>query len=129
MRMTAERIRKIGGCAECSGFFERAGLANIDLAQVREVDMTRHIEWVEWLASRIKLHITRAGVNHYEYDDRNNRISETYPNGGVWRYKYDDRGNLVSVTHPDGEVCRYDPLDPITITLTMADGSTIVRTA
>ena len=27
MRMTAERIRKIGGCAECSGFFERAGLA------------------------------------------------------------------------------------------------------
>ena len=43
-----------------------------------------------------------------EYDDRNNRISETSPRGRKWSYEYDDRGNKISETHPSGYKISYE---------------------
>ena len=44
----------------------------------------------------------------YEYDDRNNKISETFPNGGKHIYEYDDRGNMISETYPSGNKYTYE---------------------
>ena len=45
----------------------------------------------------------------YEYDDRNNMISETYPSGSKWSYEYDDRNNMISMTSPNGY--KYTPIN------------------
>jgi YD repeat-containing protein len=44
----------------------------------------------------------------YEYDDRGNMISETYPNGDKYTYEYDDRGNMISITYPSGNKMTYE---------------------
>ena len=46
--------------------------------------------------------------NIYEYDDRNNRISETYPDGYKISYEYDDRNNRISETYPNGYKISYE---------------------
>ena len=46
--------------------------------------------------------------NIYEYDDRNNKISETDPDGDKYSYEYDDRNNMISVTYPDGYKISYE---------------------
>ena len=46
--------------------------------------------------------------NIYEYDDRGNKISETYPDGNKTYYEYDDRNNRISVTDPDGDKYSYE---------------------
>jgi YD repeat-containing protein len=43
----------------------------------------------------------------YEYDERNNLISETYPSGKKWTYKYDERNNRISETHSSGNKYTY----------------------
>ena len=42
--------------------------------------------------------------NIYEYDDRNNMISVTFPSGYKTSWKYDDLGNKISETDSDGFV-------------------------
>ena len=44
----------------------------------------------------------------YEYDERNNLISETYPSGKKWTYKYDERNNRISETHSSGNKYTYE---------------------
>ena len=44
----------------------------------------------------------------YEYDDRGNMISETYPNGCKYTYEYDSTGNKIRITHPDGNKYTYE---------------------
>ena len=39
----------------------------------------------------------------YEYDDRGNIISKTYPNGCKHTYEYDSSGNRISMTIPIGK--------------------------
>ena len=39
----------------------------------------------------------------YEYDDRGNKISVTFPNGNKRIFEYDDRGNMISMTYADGD--------------------------
>jgi len=38
----------------------------------------------------------------FEYDSRNNKISETYPTGNKWTYEYDERNNRISTTYSNG---------------------------
>jgi YD repeat-containing protein len=44
----------------------------------------------------------------YDYDDRGNMISQTYPNGNKYTYEYDDRGNMISMTYPSGRKTTYE---------------------
>ena len=46
--------------------------------------------------------------NIYEYDDRNNMISEKHPDGDKWSYEYDDRDNRISRTSPSGNKWSYE---------------------
>ena len=41
-----------------------------------------------------------------EYDERNNMISKTYPDGGKSTWEYDERNNRISETLPDGTAWR-----------------------
>ena len=40
--------------------------------------------------------------NIYEYDERGNMISKTYPDGYKYSWEYDDRNNMISKTFPSG---------------------------
>ena len=44
----------------------------------------------------------------YEYDERNNKISETYPSGAKTTYEYDERNNLISMTCTNGNKYTYE---------------------
>jgi YD repeat-containing protein len=44
----------------------------------------------------------------YEYDERNNKISETYLNGNKVTFEYDERGNMISETYPSGGKYTYE---------------------
>jgi len=44
----------------------------------------------------------------YEYDERNNRISVTLPDGSKYTYEYDERNNRKSMTYPSGTKCIYE---------------------
>ena len=44
----------------------------------------------------------------YEYDERDNMISETYPNGDKYLFEYNERNNKISQTYPNGEKQLYD---------------------
>ena len=44
----------------------------------------------------------------YEYDDRGNKISMTYPCGSKYTYEYDSSGNIISETFPDGAKYTYE---------------------
>ena len=64
--------------------------------------------------------------NIYEYDDRNNMISEKHPDGDKWSYEYDDRGNKISVTYLDGDKWSYEYDDRNNmISVTSPDGDKI----
>jgi len=44
----------------------------------------------------------------YEYDDRNNKISQTYPNGKKYTFEYDERNNNISLTYSSGEKYTFE---------------------
>ena len=44
----------------------------------------------------------------YEYDERNNVISETDSDGFTWTYEYDERNNRISKTTPCGFKLTYE---------------------
>ena len=44
----------------------------------------------------------------YEYDDRGNKISVTFPNGSKRIFEYDDRGNMISMTYADGDKYTFE---------------------
>ena len=46
--------------------------------------------------------------NIYEYDDRDNKISDTDSEGNKWSYEYDDRNNGISETDPWGYKYSYE---------------------
>ena len=50
----------------------------------------------------------KSQITIYEYDKRNNLISETYPNGEKYTFEYDDRNNKISETYPNGEKCTFE---------------------
>ena len=50
-----------------------------------------------------------SGEKHtYEYDDRNNKISLTYSNGEKNTYEYDERNNKISATYTNGNKWTYE---------------------
>ena len=50
----------------------------------------------------------RKNITIYEYDERGNLISETFPNGEKWTFEYDDKGNKISETYPNGDKYTYE---------------------
>jgi YD repeat-containing protein len=44
----------------------------------------------------------------HSYDERNNLISTTYPDGEGWLYEYDERTNKISMTYPSGDKTTYE---------------------
>jgi len=50
----------------------------------------------------------KSRITIYEYDERNNLISETYPDGKKWTYEYDERNNKISMTYPNGDKWTYE---------------------
>ena len=44
----------------------------------------------------------------FEYDERNNRISETNPYGDKYTFEYDERNNKISMTNPNGDKYTFE---------------------
>jgi len=44
----------------------------------------------------------------FEYDERDNRISETYPDGKKCTFEYDERNNKISATYSNSEKYTYE---------------------
>ncbi len=44
----------------------------------------------------------------YEYDQNNNVIKKTFPNGTIWNYEYDQNNNCTKVADSHGNVCLYE---------------------
>ena len=61
--------------------------------------------------------------NKYEYDEKGNMTSETYPSGNKYVCTYDEKGNKTSSTTPDGRkyVWTYDEKGNMT-SMTTPDG-------
>ena len=48
-----------------------------------------------------------AGAEYYEYNDLNQRVSQTDREGSTYRYEHDEEGNISAVLYPDGTSERY----------------------
>ena len=128
MKITVADLKRKHACTEAVEFYRRAQLDGIDWNNVRKIDLNR-FGWAEWLVYEWPLtSISHVNNITYTYDDRGNRLSETYPNGRTCTYTYDDRGNQLSETYPNGRTRICDSPPPITIILTMVDGERITRT-
>jgi YD repeat-containing protein len=50
----------------------------------------------------------KSQITIFEYDERDNLISKTYPNGDKYTYEYDERDNKISETYPNGAKSSYE---------------------
>ena len=74
--------------------------------------------------------ITREGIgtSYFIYDDRDQVIEFTNPNGKVWTYAYDAAGEIDQETTPLGKQTKFDYDNVGNLTLiTRPDGSKIER--
>ena len=81
-----------------------------------EIEVLGNVETVDDKSVTDKIKVLRVvpkeeytfPVITYEYDERGNMISETYPNGDKYTYEYDDRNNMISMTYSDGDKYTYE---------------------
>tara|TARA_B110000495_G_C22912754_1_gene533074 strand:- start:617 stop:1051 length:435 start_codon:yes stop_codon:yes gene_type:complete len=64
--------------------------SNRDKSVTNKIKVLRVVPRDEW------------NITRFEFDDRGNMISETFPEGDIHLYEYDERNNMISETYPSG---------------------------
>ena len=73
-----------------------------DKSVTNKLKVLRVVEFDEYT------HSMKSRFVVYEYDDRGNKISVTFPNGSKRIFEYDDRGNMISMTYADGDKYTFE---------------------
>jgi YD repeat-containing protein len=115
MILTKELLHQNGACEEGIAFCERNKLFGFDLDRIDEIqgDYDSYIEWINTtiISPRTKtspIPITDS-FTISEYDDRNNKISDTYAEGSWWiKYEYDEKNNKTRQEESTGHIIVWE---------------------